>query len=155
MHIKFYDYLSAFGVSKSTGSGILGEVSGIIHKADSATDSTIATAGFGQGFTLTPLNMLNVMCCVANDGKLMQPRIVKEITDSNGNIIETYEPLVLKQVLSEETSDKVLDMMESVVSDGTGRYAQVKGYYVAGAVCSEDMTDEYAKYGWFDDFKNY
>jgi len=135
----FYDYLDAFGVSKSTGSGILGEVSGIIHKADSATDSTIATAGFGQGFTLTPLNMLNVMCCVANDGKLMQPRIVKEITDSNGNIIETYEPLVLKQVLSEETSDKVLDMMESVVSDGTGRYAQVKGYYVAGKTSTAEQ----------------
>lgn len=136
---KFYEYLNAFGVSKSTGSGILGEVSGIIHTAESATDSTIATAGFGQGFTLTPLNMLNVMCCIANDGKLMQPRIVKEITDSDGNIVESYEPVVLKQVISEETSDRVLDMMESVVSDGTGRYAQVKGYYVAGKTSTAEQ----------------
>lgn len=141
----FYEYLSAFGVSKSTGSGILGEVSGIIHTADSATDSTIATAGFGQGFTLTPLNMLNVMCCLANDGKLMQPRIVKEITDSDGNIIESYEPVVLKQVVSESTSDKVLDMMESVVSDGTGRYAQVKGYYVAGKTSTAEQGRGAAK----------
>ena len=135
----FYDYLNAFGVSKSTGSGILGEVSGIIHKADNATDSTVATAGFGQGFTLTPLNMLNVMCCLANDGKLMQPRIVKEITDSDGNIIESYEPVVLKQVVSETTSDMALDMMESVVSDGTGRFAQVKGYYVAGKTSTAEQ----------------
>ena len=135
----FYDYLSAFGVAKSTGSGILGEVSGIIHKAEDATDSTVATAGFGQGFTLTPLNMLNVICCVANDGKLMQPRIVKEITDNDGNIIESYEPVVLKQVISESTSDTVLDMMESVVSDGTGRYAQVKGYYVAGKTSTAEQ----------------
>lgn len=136
---KFYEYLSAFGVSKSTGSGILGEVSGIIHTAETATDSTLATAGFGQGFTLTPLNMLNVICCIANDGKLMQPRIVKEITDSNGNVIESYEPVVLKQVISEDTSDKVLDMMKSVVSDGTGRYAQVKGYYVAGKTSTAEQ----------------
>ena len=135
----FYDYLDAFGVSKNTGSGLLGEVSGIIHKADSATDSTVATAGFGQGFTLTPPNMLNVMCCLANDGKLMQPRIVKEITDNDGNIIESYEPVVLKQVVSESTSDMVLDMMESVVSDGTGRYAQVKGYYVAGKTSTAEQ----------------
>jgi len=141
----FYEYLSAFGVSKSTGSGILGEVSGIIHTVESATDSTIATAGFGQGFTLTPLNMLNVMACIANDGKLMQPRIVKEITDSEGNIVESYEPVVLKQVISETTSDKVLDMMESVVSDGTGRYAQVKGYYVAGKTSTAEQGRGAAK----------
>jgi len=141
----FYEYLDAFGVSKSTGSGILGEVSGIIHTAETATDSTIATAGFGQGFTLTPLNMLNVMCCIANDGKLMQPRIVKEITDSEGNVVESYEPVVLKQVISEETSDKVLDMMESVVSDGTGRYAQVKGYYVAGKTSTAEQGRGAAK----------
>ncbi|MBO5142723.1 MAG: PASTA domain-containing protein [Clostridia bacterium] len=141
----FYEYLDAFGVSKSTGSGILGEVSGIIHKAENATDSTVATAGFGQGFTLTPLNMLNVMCCLANDGKLMQPRIVKEITDSDGNIVESYNPVVLKQVVSETTSDKILDMMESVVSDGTGRYAQVKGYYVAGKTSTAEQGRGAAK----------
>lgn len=136
---KLYEYLSAFGVAKTTGSGLLGEVSGIIHTAETATDSTVATAGFGQGFTLTPLNMLNVICCIANDGKLMQPRIVKEITDSEGNIVESFEPVVLKQVISESTSDKVLDMMESVVSDGTGRYAQVKGYYVAGKTSTAEQ----------------
>lgn len=135
----FYQYLNAFGVAQSTGSGILGETRGIIHTAATATDSTVATAGFGQGFTLTPLNMLNVICCIANDGRRMQPRLVKAITDKDGNVVESYEPVALKQVVSEETSEKVLDMMESVVSDGTGRYAQVNGYYVAGKTSTAEQ----------------
>ena len=87
----FYDYLDAFGVSKSTGSGLLGEVSGIIHKAENATDSTVATAGFGQGFTLTPLNMLNVMCCLANDGKLMQPRMSQKRSDKLALTLQVHQ----------------------------------------------------------------
>ena len=135
----FYKYLDAFGVSKNTGSDVLGETSGIIHNVKDVTGSTLATAGFGQGFTLTPLNMLNVMCAIGNDGKLMQPRIVKKIIDDNGNVIEEMEEKVVKQVISEETADKVLDMMESVVSDGTGRYAQVKGYYIAGKTSTAEQ----------------
>lgn len=136
---KFYQYLNAFGVSKGTGSGIIGETAGIIHNPESATKSTLATAGFGQGFTLTPLNMLNTICAIANDGKLVKPRILKEISDNDGNIIESYDTEVVKQVISESTSKKVLDMMESVVSDGTGRYAQVKGYYIAGKTSTAEQ----------------
>lgn len=135
----FYKYLEAFGISKNTGSGILGETSGIIHDVKNVTQSTLATAGFGQGFTLTPLNMLNAMCAIANDGKLMQPRIVKQIIDNDGNVVEEVEEKVVKQVISKETADKVLDMMESVVSDGTGRYAQVKGYYIAGKTSTAEQ----------------
>ena len=136
---KFYKYLNAFGVSKGTGSGIIGETAGIIHTPESATKSTLATAGFGQGFTLTPLNMLNTVCAIANQGKLVKPRIVKEIQDNEGNVIECYDTEVVKQVISESTSQKVLDMMESVVSDGTGRYAQVKGYYIAGKTSTAEQ----------------
>ncbi|MBR4111241.1 MAG: PASTA domain-containing protein [Clostridia bacterium] len=136
---NFYKYLEAFGVSKNTGSDLIGETSGIIHDVKDVTGSTIATAAFGQGFTLTPLNMLNVMCAIANDGKLMQPRIVKKIIDNEGNTVKDIEKKVIKQVISEETSDKVLDMMESVVSDGTGRYAQVKGYYIAGKTSTAEQ----------------
>ena len=136
---EFYKYLEAFGVSQKTGVDMIGEASGIIHTAKSATDSTLATAGFGQGFTLTPLNMLNIMCALGNGGKVMQPRIVKEITDNNGNVVQANEPKMIKQVISEETSDVVLDMMESVVSDGTGRYAQVKGYYIAGKTSTAEQ----------------
>lgn len=140
----FYEYLEAFGISKSTDSGILGEVGGYNHSEIqlSQDKSSLAITGFGQGFTLTPLNMLNTVCAIANDGKLMQPRIIKEITDSNGTVIESYSPVVVKQVISESTSDTVLDMMKSVVSDGTGRYAQVKGYYIAGKTSTAEQGDK-------------
>lgn len=136
---KFYEYLNAFGISQNTGSDLLGETSGIIHDVKNVTQSTLATAGFGQGFTLTPLNMLNAMCVIANDGKLMEPRIVKKIVDNDGNVVEEFEEKVVKQVISEDTADKVLDMMKSVVSDGTGRYAQVKGYYIAGKTSTAEQ----------------
>ena len=141
---KFYEYMNAFGISKSTNSGIIGETSGINHSVDqlSQDKSALAISGFGQSFTLTPLNMLNAISCVANKGKLMQPRIVKEIVDGNGEAVETFEPTVVKQVISEKTADTVLDMMESVVSNGTGRYAQVKGYYIAGKTSTAEQGDK-------------
>lgn len=135
----FYKYLDAFGVSKRTGIDMPGEGSGVIHNVKDVTDSTLATAAFGQGFTLTPLNMLNIVCSIGNGGNLMQPRIVKEIRDKDGNIIQTNEPKLVKQVVSKETSDLVLDMMKSVVAEGTGRYAQVKGYYVAGKTSTAEQ----------------
>ncbi|MBR3280428.1 MAG: PASTA domain-containing protein [Clostridia bacterium] len=141
---RFYNYINAFGVSKSTNSGIIGEASGINHTEKKLKEdkSSLATSAFGQSFTLTPLNMLNTICCIANDGKLMRPRLVKEIQDGDGKIVERFDPVVVKQVISESTSDTVLDMMESVVSNGTGRYGQVKGYYIAGKTSTAEQGDK-------------
>ena len=136
---KFYDYLDAYGISKSTGSGIIGETSGMIHSSNSISKTTLATAGIGQGFTLTPLNMLNSICAIANDGKLLVPRLVKEIRDSDGKVVQRFDTEVVRQVISESTSNTVLDMMESVVSNGTGRYAKVNGYYIAGKTSTAEQ----------------
>lgn len=135
----YYNYLSALGVAKKTGIDLPGEVNGVIHKINNVTDSTLASAAFGQGFTLTQLNMLNVICSLANGGNLMEPRIVKEITDKDGNIVQSNEPVVVKQVFSEETCEKVLDMMESVVSEGTGKNGRVEGYYIAGKTSTAEQ----------------
>ena len=113
-----------------------GEVNGVIHKINNVTDSTLASAAFGQGFTLTQLNMLNVISSLANGGNLMQPRIVKEIRDKDGNVVQSNEPVVVKQVFSKETCEKVIDMMESVVSEGTGKNG---GYYVAGKTSTAEQ----------------
>lgn len=137
--VKYYDYLSALGVSKKTGIDLPGEVNGIIHQIANVTDSTIASAAFGQGFTLTQLNMLNVISVFGNDGILMKPRIVSKILDRNGNVVQENEPVVEKQVFSKETANAVLDMMTSVVSNGTGRNGQVKGYYVAGKTSTAEQ----------------
>lgn len=137
--VKFYDYLSALGVSKKTGIDLPGEVNGIIHSIEQVTDSTVASASFGQGFTLTQLNMLSVLSVFGNDGILMQPRIVSKILDRDGNVVQENKPVAVKQVFSKETANKVLDMMESVVSDGTGRNGKVKGYYIAGKTSTAEQ----------------
>lgn len=135
----YYNYLSALGVSKKTGADLPGEVNGVIHKISEVTDSTLASAAFGQGFTLTQLNMLNVICALTNGGNLLKPHIVKEIKDKEGNIVQSNETIVVKQVFSKTTSEKVLDMMKSVVSDGTGRNGKVEGYYVAGKTSTAEQ----------------
>lgn len=143
--VKFYDYLTALGVSKKTGIDLPGEVNGIIHAIEQVTDSTVASASFGQGFTLTQLNMLSVLSVFGNDGVLMKPRIVSEILDRDGNIVQENKPLAVKQVFSKDTANKVLDMMESVVSEGTGRNGKVKGYYVAGKTSTAEQGRGAAK----------
>ena len=135
----YYNYLSALGIAKKTGVDLPGEVNGVIHKINNVTDSTLASAAFGQGFTLTQLNMLNVICSLANGGNLMQPRIVKEIQDQEGNVVQANDPVVIKQVFSKETCEKVLDMMESVVSEGTGKNGKVTGYYIAGKTSTAEQ----------------
>lgn len=136
---KFYNYLSALGISKKTGVDLPGEVNGLIHSIENVTDSTIASASFGQGFTVTQLNMLNALSTFGNDGVMMKPRIVSKIVDRDGNIVQENPPTAVKQVFSEQTSDSVLDMMKSVVSDGTGRNGQVKGYYIAGKTSTAEQ----------------
>lgn len=143
--VKFYDYLTALGVSKKTGIDLPGEVNGIIHAIEQVTDSTVASASFGQGFTLTQLNMLSVLSVFGNDGVLMKPRIVSEILDRDGNVVQENKPEAVKQVFSKETANKVLDMMESVVSEGTGRNGKVKGYYVAGKTSTAEQGRGAAK----------
>lgn len=135
----YYSYLSALGVAKKTGVDLPGEVNGVIHKINSVTDSTLASASFGQGFTLTQLNMLNIICAFGNGGNIMKPRIVKEIKDKSGNVVQENQPVVVKQVFSSDTASKVLDMMQSVVSDGTGRNGKVDGYYIAGKTSTAEQ----------------
>lgn len=137
--VKFYEYLNALKISQKTGIDLPGEVAGSIHTIQNVTDSTLASASFGQGFTLTQLNMINAVCAFANDGVLMKPRIVKKITNSEGEVVQTIEPTIVKQVFSKETADEVLDMMKSVVQDGTGRNGKVKGYYVAGKTSTAEQ----------------
>lgn len=137
--VKFYDYLNALKISQKTGIDLPGEVAGSIHAIQNVTDSTLASASFGQGFTLTQLNMINAICAFANDGVLMQPRIVKEITNSKGEVVQTNEPTAIKQVFSKETAEQVLDIMKSVVQDGTGRNGKVDGYYIAGKTSTAEQ----------------
>ncbi len=128
----FYRYVEAFGFRESTGIALPGEAVGLFHQLKDFNELELATASFGQGFQVTPLQMITSVSAVANGGKLMKPIIVKEITDIEGNTIKRYEPEVVRQVISEETSQTMRTILESVVSVGTARNAYVKGYRVAG-----------------------
>ena len=127
-----YRYYNAFGFFDTTGFASSGERSGLFWKLDEVGAVELATMSFGQRFRVTPLQMITAVSAVANDGVFMQPRIVKEITNTDTGAITTIEPTAVRQVISKETAATLLDMLETVVEEGTGKYAQVKGYSVAG-----------------------
>lgn len=135
---KFYDYIEAFGFRSKTGIDLYGEGDSIWWDDDIFKDpqnfSQLAAASFGQTFSITPLQLVTAVSAVANGGYLMKPYIVSKVVDVSGNIVENREPTVVRQVISESTSRRVCDILETVVSakGGTGKNAFVAGYRVAG-----------------------
>jgi len=137
---KFYNYLRAFGFYDKTGIELPGEAQGNFHAKP--TDIDLAVASFGQRFKVTPLEMIAAYGAIANGGKLIKPHLVKEIVDSEGNVVEKFEPQVVRNVISKETCQTLLDVLEGVVSEGTGRNAYVKGYRVAGKTGTSETDVE-------------
>ena len=136
-----YKYYDAFGLFNSTGSGLYGEQSSIFHKLEDIGPVELATYSFGQRFQVTPLQMITAVSCIANDGILMKPRIVKQITNTDTGVVTEVEPVKVRQVLSKSTSEKVKSMMESVATIGTGRNAAVKGYSIGGKTGTSEPTE--------------
>lgn len=135
----FYKYVKAFGFMNRTGVEIVGEAKSIFHEKPVEVD--MAVASFGQRFQITPLQLINAYGALANGGKLMKPLIVKEIKDSEGNIVKKYEPEVVRNVISEETSRQIREILEGVVSIGTGKNAYISGYRVAGKTGTSETTE--------------
>ena len=146
---KFYDYVEAFGLRDNTGIDLYGEGDSIWWTDDVFKDPTnysqLAAASFGQTFNITPLQLITAVSAVANGGYLMEPYVVSQVLDAEGNVIESHEPTVVRQVLSEETSERACAILETVVgaAEGTGKNAYVAGYRVAGKTgTSTDTTTE-------------
>ena len=133
---KFYDYYEAFGLKEETGIDLPGEAKGQTWGRDFFTSAegylSLATASFGQRFTVSPLQLLSAFSATINGGYLMQPYVLQSISDSQGTIIRQTEPTVVRQVVSEQTSRHAAEILESVVSEGTGRNAYVAGYRIGG-----------------------
>lgn len=127
-----YKYYEAFGFFDKTGIATSGEANSYFWDLEDVGPIELATMSFGQRFKITPIQLITAISAVANDGVLVEPRIVKEIENPDTGAIATIEPSNVRQVISKETSDELMDMLEFVVTDGTGRYGQVKGYSVAG-----------------------
>lgn len=135
-----YKYFDAFGLFDKTGIATAGEAVGTFHNLDKVGPVELATISFGQRFTITPLQMITSVCAIANDGILMQPRIVKSIQNTDTGTVTTIEPKEVRQVISSETAEQVRSMMESVVVEGGGRYGQVSGYNIGGKTGTSEAS---------------
>ncbi|WP_338819360.1 Stage V sporulation protein D [Moorella thermoacetica] len=128
----FYNYIRAFGFGQPTGIDLTGEGTGLLIPEQELKPINIATIGIGQGIAVTPLQLVTAVSAVANGGKLIRPHLVKEILDDKGNVLKKIEPEVERQVISPETAKQLREMLETVVSEGTGRNAYIPGYRVGG-----------------------
>ncbi|WP_129596447.1 stage V sporulation protein D [Anaerophilus nitritogenes] len=144
---KYYDYIEAFGFNKPTGIDLPGESSGIIQNKKYVGPVELATMSYGHGISVTPLQLINAISAIGNNGKLMQPRIVKELVDDSGNVMHRYEPKMIRQVVSEKTAKDLELIMESVVSSGSGKHAYIPGYRIGGKTGTADKIEngKYAK----------
>ena len=139
---KFYDYLLDFGLQDKTGVDLQGDVGGILIDRDVfvKADIYLATNSFGQTFNVTPLQLITAQSACINGGYLYTPYVVEKELDSDGNVIKQHDATPVRQVISEETSATVRDILEYVVSDGGGRNGQVAGYRIGGKTGTADKT---------------
>lgn len=157
---RFYEYYKAFGLLEPTNVGLPGEASGYFFPESLITDpnadgydAAVIATSFGQTFTITPLQLVRAISCVVNGGKLMQPYIVGEVLDANGEVVEKREPKVARQVISKETSDIMRDMILSVVEEGTAKNAKIAGYSIGGKTGTAEKTGKVDENGQYVDDK--
>lgn len=138
-----YKYFQAFGLFEPLGNDIAKAYKGIFTELEDVGPVELATTSFGQRFEISPLQLVTAISAICNDGKLVEPKIVKQIENTDTGSIEVIETEVVRQVISKETADKVKNMMLSVVTDGTGKRAQVAGYSIGGkSGTSEPRSDK-------------
>ena len=138
----YYKYLKSFGLMEKTGVDMIGEVAGIFADEDSFNSNVVSLASyaFGQTFNVTPLELIRAQAATINGGYLYTPYVVEQVLDDSGAVVEQHESVPVRQVISEETSAKVRECLEWVVSDGGGRNGQVAGYRIGGKTGTADKT---------------
>ncbi|MBQ6058783.1 MAG: PASTA domain-containing protein [Clostridia bacterium] len=141
---SFYEYAEAFGLLNKTGIDLYGEASGIFFDRNTIANGVVETAvaAFGQTFKVTPIQMITAISACVNGGYLNQPYLVSKIIDDDGTVVQSFDPIVKRQVISEETSAKVASMLEQVVSTGTGKNAYIKGYRIGGKTGTSEKIDQ-------------
>jgi cell division protein FtsI (penicillin-binding protein 3) len=129
---KIYKYIRDFGFGQRTGIGLAGEINGIAPHPKNWSRSSIINIPIGQGIAVTPVQLVSAFAAIANNGVLMKPRIITHVEDSEGRIIQSYDPAPVREVISKETAIQVRTVLEGVVSRGTGKKAAVPGFKAAG-----------------------
>ncbi len=150
---RFYDYIQRFGVLEKTGIDLAGESKGVFFDKALVTDTdkwgtaSLTSGSFGQTFKLTPLQLVRAISCVVNGGYLMEPYMVSEVVDADGNTVLKQEPTVVRQVISEETSRTMRELIRSVVTEGTAKNASVAGYSIGGKTGTSEKIDVFDENG--------
>ena len=150
---RFYDYVKSFGVLEKTGIDLAGESKGVFFDKALVTDTdkwgtaSLTSGSFGQTFKLTPLQLVRAISAVVNGGTLMEPYIVSEVLDADGNTVLKQEPTALRRVISEETSKTMCTLIESVVTEGTAKNASVSGFAIGGKTGTSEKIDIFDENG--------
>lgn len=142
---KFSKYNKLYGFGQRTGVDLPGETSGLIHTKEELNPVELATSSFGQTQTVTMVQMLSGFSSLINGGNYYQPHLVKEIRNSNGDVVKTIDPVVVKRTTSEDTSSKLRSYLKSTVEEGTAAPAQVKGYSIGGKTGTAEKRPVSAK----------
>ena len=144
---RFYDYIQRFGVLEKTGIDLAGESKGVFFDRSLIVDTdkwgtaSLTSGSFGQTFKITPLQLVRAISSVVNGGYLMEPYIVSEVIDPDGNTVYQAQPTVVRRTVSEETSQIMRTLIQSVVTDGTAKNAQVAGFSIGGKTGTSEKID--------------
>ena len=134
----FYDYMKSFGLMTGSGVDLDGEATGIFIAPENFTQLDLACYAFGQNFNVTPVALIAAQAACVNGGYLYAPYVVEQVLDEDGTVLYQHDNTPVRQVVSEETSAQVREILETVVSDGTGRNGQVSGYRIGGKTGTAD-----------------
>lgn len=142
---NFQNYFEAFGLTEKTEIDLPGEAGSIYHVKMS--EMNLASSSFGQTFKVTPIQLISAVSAAVNGGTLYKPYVVQKIISADGSTIEEYEPTAVRQVISASTSETVRGILETVVSDGSGRTAAVPGYKIGGKTGTSEKLDQLGEDG--------
>ena len=150
---RFYEYIEKFGILEKTGIDLSGESKGIffdkalVTNTDKWGTASLTSGSFGQTFKITPLQLVRAIASVVNGGYLLEPYIVSEIVDADGNTVMKAEPTVTRQTISKETSDTMRTLIKSVVTEGTAKNASVAGFSIGGKTGTSEKIDVFDENG--------
>ena len=150
---KFYEYVEKFGILEKTGIDLAGESKGVffdrslVVNTDKWGTASLTSGSFGQTFKITPLQLVRGIASVVNGGNLLEPYIVSEILDTQGNTVLKQEPTVIRRTISEETSKTMRMLVRSVVTEGTAKNAAVAGFSIGGKTGTSEKIDVFDENG--------
>lgn len=143
---KFCDYFEAFGFTEPTGIDLPGESGSLYVPRSRMGLVELASSSFGQTNKVTPLQMATALSAIVNGGYLVTPHVVDKVLDADGNVVKTIETQIKRQVISEETSAQMRDILETVVNNNGGSNAYINGYRIGGKSGTTEKIDEYNRH---------